>query len=225
MRFSRSLKTSLSIIAVLNTLVCLNAQKQSVQGEESQVKTPQGMPPRATPGDYQAQAPAGSATIAAEFMGHSVPTPEATFTTQDYLVVETGIFGARGARIVLSPSDFSLRVNGKKEALPGQPYGLLFRSLKSPEWDATLPSVAKSKGSIGGGGQDSGDTPAVIHMPIEVQRAMEQRVQKASLPEGNRELPQAGLIFFQHGGKIKGIHSIELIYSGAAGKATLPLQP
>jgi hypothetical protein len=54
---------------------------------------------------------------------------------------------------------------------------------------------------------------------------MAQRVQKAALPEGDRTLPQAGLIFFQYRGKTQSIHSIELIYVGPAGKATLTLQP
>jgi hypothetical protein len=54
---------------------------------------------------------------------------------------------------------------------------------------------------------------------------MAQHVQKASLPEGDRILPQAGLIFFQYRGKTQSIRSIELIYSGPAGKATLALQP
>ena len=43
--------------------------------------------------------------------------------------------------------------------------------------------------------------------------------------EGERTLPQAGLIFFQYRGKTQSIHSIELIYAGPAGKATLALQP
>jgi hypothetical protein len=54
---------------------------------------------------------------------------------------------------------------------------------------------------------------------------MSQRVQKAALPGGDRALPQAGLIFFQYRGKTTGIHSLELVYSGPAGKATLALQP
>ena len=54
---------------------------------------------------------------------------------------------------------------------------------------------------------------------------MEQRVQKAALPEGDRALPVAGLIFFQYRGKTKDIKSIELIYAGPAGKATLKLTP
>jgi hypothetical protein len=53
---------------------------------------------------------------------------------------------------------------------------------------------------------------------------MEQKVKKASIPEGDRVLPEAGLIFFQFGGKLTAIRSIELVYTGAAGKATLALQ-
>jgi hypothetical protein len=62
-------------------------------------------------------------------------------------------------------------------------------------------------------------------MPMELQRAMQQHVQKASLPEGDRALPQAGLIFFQYRGKTEKIHSLELTYAGPAGKVTLALQP
>jgi hypothetical protein len=58
-----------------------------------------------------------------------------------------------------------------------------------------------------------------------VQRAMAQRVQRASLPEGDRPLPKAGLIFFQYRGKTQNLQSLELIYDGPAGKATLKLQP
>ena len=36
----------------------------------------QGLPPRAAPSDYQAHAQAGAVTIAADFAGHSVATPE-----------------------------------------------------------------------------------------------------------------------------------------------------
>ena len=62
-------------------------------------------------------------------------------------------------------------------------------------------------------------------MPIETRRAMELKVQKASLPEGDRALPVAGLIYFQYSGKTKGMKSVELVYAGPAGKATVALQP
>jgi len=54
---------------------------------------------------------------------------------------------------------------------------------------------------------------------------MEQRVRSAVLLEGERGLPQAGLIFFQYRGKAQSIHSVELVYTGPAGTATLTLQP
>jgi hypothetical protein len=46
----------------------------------------------------------------------------------------------------------------------------------------------------------------------------------ASLAEGERPLPEAGLVFFSFNGKIESLRSIELIYNGAAGKVTLPLE-
>ena len=54
---------------------------------------------------------------------------------------------------------------------------------------------------------------------------MNQRVQKAALPEGDRALPVAGLVFFWYPGKVEKIHTIELIYSGAAGKAIVTIEP
>jgi hypothetical protein len=103
---------------------------------------------------------------------------------------------------------------------------VVYSSLKDPTWVSPDAEKEKeSKTSIGtGGNQDSGNLPKIIHVPIELQRAMQQHTQKASLPLGNRALPQAGLLFFQYRGKEKGINSLELIYSGAAGKGTVTLQ-
>lgn len=52
---------------------------------------------------------------------------------------------------------------------------------------------------------------------------MEQRVLKASLPEGERALPQSGLLFFEWHADTKSIRSLELVVNGAEGKATLAL--
>jgi len=101
----------------------------------------------------------------------------------------------------------------------------VFQSLKDPEWEAPVKTESKSKTSIGGKGQaDNNGPPPVVHIPIEVERAMHQKVQKASLLEGERPLPEAGLIYFQHRGKVDKIHSLELIYSGPGGKASLNLK-
>ena len=92
--------------------------------------------------------------------------------------------------------------------------------------DAAEQPEKKSKTSMGAGGQGQGDSdpPAPVKIPIALQRAMAQRVQKAALPEGERALPQAGLLFFKHRGKTENLQSIELVYEGPAGKATLKLK-
>ena len=90
-----------SSAGVLIAALCLCAQGQSTPGKE--VK---GLPPRATPADYQAHAQAGTVTVAAEFSGHSVPTLQGTLSTEDYVVIETGLFGTQGLRIKLSSDDF-----------------------------------------------------------------------------------------------------------------------
>jgi len=54
---------------------------------------------------------------------------------------------------------------------------------------------------------------------------MELRVHQSVLPEGDRALPVAGLIFFQYRGKAQNIKSMELLYSGPAGTVSLPLHP
>ena len=215
-------------IGVLVTAICLGIQGQSTQSKDAQSEA-KGMPPRATPGEYQAQGQAGTVTIAAEFTGHSVPTLEGALSTEDYVVIETALFGSPGARIKLSSDDFSLRINGRKTPLASQPYGLVVGSLKDPEWEPPVPAASKSKTSVGGGGRgeqgEANAPPAPVQIPIGVQRAMAQRVQKVALREGDRTLPQAGLLFFQYRGKTQSIHSIELIYAGPAGKATLKLHP
>ena len=185
------------------------------------------MPPRATPGDYQAHVQAGAVTIGAEFSAHSVPVPQGVLSTDDYIVVEVGFFGPPDAHTTFSANDFSLRINDKKSALPAQPYSMIFSSLKDPEWEPPVPVDSKSgKTSIGGGGGGGNDpAPVKPKPPFSLQRTWQQSVQKAAMPEGDRVLPAAGLIFFRYGGQAKGIYSVELIYAGAAGKATLTLHP
>lgn len=216
------------VAAVLFSSLRSTAQEPNSQ-EPTAKELSKGMPPRASAADYQFQGKAGTVNIGAEFDGHSVPTPDHTYSAEDYIVVEAGLFGAPGAHLVLTRDDFSLRINGKK-VLPSEPYELVFKSLKDPEW---IPPESKedkeSKNGIttGGGGLGGGDKvpPLPPKMPFELRRAMNQQVQKSSMQEGDRPLPQAGLLFFSYRGKPENIKSMELLYSGAAGKVTLELQP
>ncbi len=228
MQLSPVLKTAISISAL-----CLCASGQTAPApaptaapaKAAPVIESKGMPPRISPAEYQAHAQAGTVTIAAEFTRHAVGTPQGSLTTEEYLVVEVGFFGPPEARAKLAIDDFSLRINTKKSPLPGQPYGVVLSSLKDPEWEPPVKVEKKSSMSTGDSDGQSNEPPPVPKMTFPERRAMEQKVQKATLPEGDRALPVAGLIFFQYGGKTKGLKSVELIYNGPAGKATLALQP
>ena len=229
MRISQALRNTVWIVAL-----CLCAQEQQqppakdAPAKDAPTNEVKGLPPRVAPADYQAQALLGTFTIAADFVEHSIPTPQGAFSTEDYVVVETGLFGPPGARLTLSASHFSLRINGKKTPLPSQPFGLVVSSAKDPSWEPPEAPSSKSKTGIstgGNGGADAGSTPAPVHMPMPLQHAMNLKIQKAALPEGDRPLPQAGLLFFSYHGLAKGIYSVELIYNGPAGKATLSLHP
>lgn len=220
MQFSSAFRIATAIAAL-----GLSAQGQNPPAKEAPPEI-RGLPPRATPGDYQSHAQAGAVTIAAEFTGHSISTVEGTLNTEDFVVVETGLFGPPGTHVQLTPDDFTLRVNGKKNVLPTQPYGMVIGNVKDPEWEPPESASKKSKTSLNSGGdQQSEGPPPPVHVPIELQRAMAQRVRKAALPEGDRTVPVAGLIFFRYRGKVKNIDSLELLYAGSAGKATLRLQP
>src|SRR5664280_1862359 len=132
--------------------LCLCAQGQTPAAKDAPNEA-KGMPPRTAPTEYQANAQAGTVTIAAEFTGHAIGTPQGTLTTEEYVVVETGFFGPEGARTRLAIGDFSLRIAGKKAALPGQPYGMVLGALKAPEWEPPAePKKSKSSMSTGGGG-------------------------------------------------------------------------
>jgi hypothetical protein len=208
------------------------AMGQAAYGQAAPRTEAQPLPPRAAPTDYQTHAQAGTVTVAADFAGHGVPTPDGTFSTEQYIVVEVGLYGPAGAKLNLSYQDFSLRVNGKKNPLAAQPYESVYGNLKDPEWEPPVQAESSQSktaintgGGRGGGGGGGGDAPPPPpKMPMKLVLAMEQKVKMASIPEGERPLPSAGLLFFQYGGKTSGIRSLELLYNGAAGKAKLELQ-
>lgn len=220
--------------------VALSATLLGALGQETPKKPPQpeeakGTPPRSAPTDYQAQAKAGDVTVAADFLEHSVPREEGPLSTEDYVVVEAAVYGPAGQKLNLSIDQFSLRINGKKAPLTSEPYGLVVSNLRDPQWISPEEAERKKEKEEGGGGGGglsvngqgggSNSTPLIVHIPVPMQRSMGEYVRKASFPEGEREIPVAGLLFFPYRGKAKNIHSVELLYSGPTGKATLALQP
>lgn len=198
------------------------ASAPAVTGDEA-LSRAGSLPPRSSPSDYQFHIQVGKVTIAAEFLGHGIPTLDGgPYTTGDNVTVETALFGPAGMHLPISYQDFTLRVNGKKTPAPGVPYLEVFKSLKDPDWEP--PQAAEAKTSITSNGNNKDAyLPKLDKMPIERLRAMQQRVKKVSMGEGDRPLPQAGMLFFEFNGEVKNIRSLELIYNGSAGKATLPM--
>lgn len=204
-------------LAVLCSLHAQNAPQEKPHPVEIT-----GMPPRSAATDYAARVQVGDFTLAAEFAGHNVPRPEDPLTTDDYVVVEAAVYGPNGIKVNLSPDQFSLHINDRKPS-PAVTFVVVASSLKDPEWVPPDQPKAKSKTSFGGGGDNTTTLPPKV--PIELRRKMAQYIEVNSLPEGEHALPQAGLLFFPYRGKSQSIHSMELMYNGPAGKATLALQP
>ncbi|HUP05299.1 MAG TPA: hypothetical protein VMU19_14980 [Bryobacteraceae bacterium] len=186
------------------------------------------VPARPNLTDYQGHAATGVYNIAGEYTGHNVVTPLASFTNEDYVTVEVAIYGPKGARLKLSYQDFSLRVNGKK-GIPAESYVLLERSLKDPSYIPPEEAQKKKDNSDGGvpvvGEAPSDRNPQWHPVPFPITHAMDVRVEKAALAEGERDLPQAGLIFFPYHGRDNGVKTVELQYDGPAGRALVPLHP
>jgi len=211
MRFSTVIRTGALIADVLVATACLRAQTPEAPGRDVV-----GMPPRASATEYQAQAKAGSFTIAAEFTGHAVATPEGIFSAEEYVTVEAAVFGSPGAKLKLSSGDFSLRINGKKTALPNQPYEIVFKSLKDPEWEP--PAAQKSKTSIGGNGGEKGSL--LRHRPRCPSSCAARWNKKSKRFVCRREsvsFRKRACFFFQFRGKTDNLKSVELIYEGPAG--------
>jgi len=189
-------------------------------------QTQGALPARAAPSEYQVQAKAGDLTIAADFVAHAVPTMEGPLTSEDHVAVEVAFFGPPEAKTQLSWEHFSLRINGKKMPTPAVPIGMALKGLKDPEWiPPEPPEGSKSKGGLSSGGGASGDPkPEPPKMPLPLRRAMEQRARRSAMAEGERALPQAGLIFFPYRGKDTSIEKLELLYEGPAGKVTLAFE-
>lgn len=237
MKLQSSFKTAFIAAAVFAVALLQSAPGQEIRsiGPPEKPEASKGLPPRPTPADYQAHTQAGMVTIAAEFDAHGIPDPNEILSSDDYVVVEVALFGPAGMKLPLNFQDFSLRINGRKPA-PAQPYEFVFKSLRTPEYEPPTQHMldeANKKTSINTGtnGQSPISTtditqptlPPIVHIPLEVSRRWQQKIHMASLPEGERPLPQAGLLFFPHNGK--NINAVELLYNGPAGKAKLELHP
>ncbi|MBI1789687.1 MAG: hypothetical protein HYR60_19305 [Acidobacteria bacterium] len=207
-----------------------------------------GTTPKQRPSEYTAQATVSSLSIAADYWVRTFGGAGRTFYTNDYLVVEVALYSAAREPATVSTGRFTLRINGKKPALFAQSPGMLAASLKYPDWERRPHLEA----TAGVGGIDvtagrprpterfpgdpsvsstrlprppkapepenpSGEGPAPQAKPEEI--AVE-----SALPEGERVLPVSGYLYFAYKGALSKIRTVELVYQGAEGGATLRLK-
>lgn len=174
-------------------------------------------------------------TMAAEFLGRTVPVPAAAFVLQDYVVVETGVFTRSFA---FRTDRFSLRLNGKTPLL-AQTAGMVGASLKYPNWEnqrQMTATVEQGNANVTLGRRNTaarfpGDRRAPAPPPgtpvnPEVQRddAPWDWVASMAWEDGAVTAPAAGLLYFPYKGNLAKLKTIELIYNAPEGVLTLPLR-
>lgn len=207
-----------------------------------------GTDPKPKADDYQVHAATGNISLGAEFMVRSFQGQDNMFIAKDYLVVEVAVYPPKFEKIKVSTGQFTLRVNGKKQALSAQPPSFVAASLKYPDWERR-PTVMAG-GGLGDAGiilgpptpteRFPGDPrPSQTRLPYprrvpetgapagiekeEPPRAEEVVIQTA-FPEGEFSGPVSGYVYFPYKKKTKSIRTLELLYQGPEGSATLRLR-
>ncbi|MGD0364949.1 MAG: hypothetical protein ABSC93_29065 [Bryobacteraceae bacterium] len=198
-----------------------------------------GTTPKASAQEYPAHAKLDKISIGAEYLVHSFSRGRQMFIAKDYLVVEVALFPAKGENLLVNTAQFGLRVNGRKEALQPQGPEFVAESLKYPEQSSGPHAVAglgplvlgqprqterfpgdpNARTGPAPGGTDDNPTGADKDPPVKA----EDLVVQAALPDGEHHGPSSGFLYFHYRGKVKGIHSLELVIAGPSGATTLPL--
>ena len=206
-----------------------------------------GANPKPKASEYPAHAALAKLALGAEYLVRSFSGRQQTFATQDHLVVEVAVYPSPGEKLALSHGHFSLRLNGNKQVLAPVSAGFVAASLKYPDWERRprLEGIAGAgdRGVILGRpvpterfpGDPSGRSrlPAPPQAPESDPRGGYERPPQVrpedilvefELPSGDLSGPVAGYLYFYYKGKTKPIRSVELLYQGPAGAATLKLQ-
>ncbi len=204
-----------------------------------------GTDPKPKAAEYPAHAALPKLAIGAEYLVRSFSGHNQTFATQDHLVVEVAVYPA-GEKLAVSFGHFGLRINGKKEVLAPVSAGFVAASLKYPDWErrGRLEGIA----GTGSGGIILGRPSPVERFPgdpstrdrlppqpraPEAENAGGRESQpvrpedvlvECELPAGDVQQPVAGYLYFYFKGKTKSIRSLELMYQGPGGTATLKLR-
>jgi hypothetical protein len=200
-----------------------------------------GTEPKASASEYPVHSQTPECAIGSEFWIHSFSGQGQTYVTEDYLVIEVAIFPSSGKEILLSSSQFTIRINGKDTRFP-QTAGAVGASMKYSDW-TTKPGLTAEAGPVILGRPQTaprfpGDTrpphetgPGRPQVSTDPATSPEKQVLSApelavvtALPEGRVTKPLSGFLYFAHRGKIKSIRTLDLVYQGPSGPVSLKLR-
>lgn len=193
--------------------------------------------------DYPVQAHLPQFEIGADYLIHNIPTEKRAYSADDFLVVEVALFPAKGdERLRISRNDFTLRLDDKKIIDTVSP-GAVASALRVTNW--TRGTDLSADPSLGDGTSIGGAVPGLGRYPSDPNNTLppgrspqsqntderygvgsegnfpiEQAISMVALPDGLVKKPVKGCLYFQFDGKLKSIHSLDLVYTGENGVQT-----
>lgn len=201
-----------------------------------------GLTPRPLPEDFPVHQETARARIGAEFMVHSFGRDSERYVNEDFLTVEVGVYPIERNPTLISAGQFTLRVNGKKEVLRSVAPSVVASSLKYSDWEQRVTLDGQSgPGSTTGSSQsgprfpgdnrsNQGRLPAPPQVSQDSTLAQPAHVapsvllKEVALQEGEHKFPSGGYLYFPYRGKIKSIHSLDLVYDNGSESITLRLR-
>jgi hypothetical protein len=201
-----------------------------------------GTLPKSSAQDYPAHATLDKLSIGAEYLVHSFSRGREMYVAKDYLVVEVALYPTAGGSLQVNSAQFSLRVNGRKQALLPQAPEFVAASLKFPDTSGGLHSVETVGPVVFGeprpverfpGDPNARTGPAPPQIPednpggIEKQAPVkpEELVIVTALQDGEIRKPASGFLYFPYRGKASRVRSLELVFASPAGATSMPLIP
>ncbi len=169
--------------------------------------------------EYPAHTSVADMNVGVEYMVTTFSAEGQTFTIDDHLILEIGIFPRAESKVDVRR--FTLRINGKREVFAQIP-GMVAASVKYPDWTQKPTLEAAAGPIIVGRPQSPGRFPGDPRTPLPRRQPMENEsprgqidygdlITKSALPEGLKNKPLAGLIYFPYDGKLKSIRTVELL--------------
>jgi len=203
-----------------------------------------GTTPKPSSQDYPARAKLEKLSIGAEYLVHSFSSGREMFIARDYLVVEVALYPAAGSNLMVNAGHFTLRVNGRKQALLPQAPEIVANALQYPDPNTSTglhPTAQLGPVVLGQPRPEErfpGDPdaqrrtgPAPPQVPQDNPGGLDKEppvkaedlVVETALPEGEHHGPTSGFLYFPYRGKVSRVRSLELVFTSPAGNTALPL--